>query len=338
MGIDKENVRFVIHLSPAPSLENYYQEIGRAGRDGEKSYAFLLWNEQELLNLDDVFYNQTPSKSEFLKVISYLYSTFMIAENELPENIFELNISKIQNFTKISQAKIRNVLNFLHNQELIYLNTSKNLSTLELKFEVSDLENLQRKDSYFIELLLRCVDGLSTHRVQFSEANTCKKLGVGAQELKERLKEIHQKGYIDYLDGSLDSIKFLKPREDRTFSGKWWNLFEQIQKNKLQKWEEMKFYTRNHDCCKMKLILTYFGEKEPKNCGNCYVCTAKNPKTNAISAERQILDILQQKPATLDDLNAILLEFSREKIQEVLIFLLDLGKIRMLDFRTYTIR
>ena len=86
--------------------------------------------------------------------------------------------------------------------------------------------------------------------------NTCKKLGVGAQELKERLKEIHQKGYIDYLDGSLDSIKFLKPREDRTFSGKWWNLFEQIQKNKLQKWEEMKFYTRNHDCCKMKLILT----------------------------------------------------------------------------------
>ena len=100
----------------------------------------------------------------------------------------------------------------------------------------------------------------------------------------------------------------------------------------------MKFYTRNHDCCKMKLILTYFGEKEPKNCGNCYVCTAKNPKTNPISVERQILDILQQKPATLDDLNAILLEFSREKIQEVLIFLLDLGKIRMLDFRTYTIR
>ena len=88
----------------------------------------------------------------------------------------------------------------------------------------------------------------------------------------------------------------------------------------------------------MKLMRTYVGEKGPKNGGNCYVCTAKNPKTNPISVERQILDILQQKPATLDDLNAILLEYSREKIQEVLIFLLDLGKIRMLDFRTYTIR
>jgi ATP-dependent DNA helicase RecQ len=76
----------------------------------------------------------------------------MIGENELPEQIFELSISKIQEFTKISQAKIKNVLNFLHNQELIYLNTSKNLSTLELKFEVYDLENLPKKDSYFIEL------------------------------------------------------------------------------------------------------------------------------------------------------------------------------------------
>jgi ATP-dependent DNA helicase RecQ len=111
MGIDKENVRFVIHFSPPASLENYYQEIGRAGRDGEKSYAFLLWNEQELKNLDDVFQNQTPNKTEFLKTISYLYSKFMIAENELPEQIFEVNISKIQEFTKISKAKIINILN-----------------------------------------------------------------------------------------------------------------------------------------------------------------------------------------------------------------------------------
>lgn len=337
MGIDKDNVRFVLHFSPSASLENYYQEIGRAGRDGEKSYAFLLWNEQELANLDDIFYNQTPNKAEFLKVISYLYSTFMIAENELPEQIFEINISKIQNFTKISQAKIKNVLNFLHNQELIYLNTSKNLSTLELKFEVRDLENLPKKDSYFIELLLRTIDGLSSYKTHFSEANVCKKLGVENQELKERLKEINQKGFVEYLDGSLDSVKFLKPREDRTFQGKWWNLFEQIQKNKLQKWEEMKFYTRNNEYCKMRLILTYFGEKDSKNCGNCYVCTEKNSKQNQNNIEFQILEVLKKNPATLDDLSIILHYHQREKLQDQLIFLLELGKIRMLDFRTYMI-
>lgn len=338
MGIDKENVRFVVHFSPPASLENYYQEIGRAGRDGEESFAFLLWSEQELLNLDEIFQNQTPSKSEFLRVISYLYSKFMVAENELPEQVFEINVSKIHDFTKISYPKIKNVLNFLHHQEIIYLNMVKNLSTLELKFNASDLENLPKKDGYFIELLLRSVDGLSSHKAQFSETFICKKLGVESKELKERLKEIHQKGFVDYLDGSLDSIRFLKPREDRTFSGKWWNLFEQIQKNKLQKWEEMKFYARNKDFCKMKLILTYFGEKNPKNCGNCYVCTEKNPTQKQQSVEKQILEALKRRAATLDELAIMLHYHQKDKLQDHLVFLLELGKIRMLDFRTYMLK
>lgn len=338
MGIDKDNVRFVIHFSPSASIENYYQEIGRAGRDGEESYAFLLWNEQELTNLDDIFINQTPNKAEFLKITSYLYSKFMVAENELPENIFEINISKIQEFTKISQAKIKNVLNFFHNQEIIYLNTAKSLSTLEMKFAVSDLENLPKKDSYFIELLLRTIDGLSSHRAHFSEANVCKKLGVETHELKERLKEIHHKGFVDYLDGNANTIRFLKPREDRTFSGKWWNLFEQIQKNKLQKWEEMKFYTRNNEVCKMKLILLYFGEKEAENCGNCYVCSSNNPNKSELSLEKQILKVLLKNPSTLDDLCVILHNHQREILQENLIFLLDIGEIKMLDFRTYMVK
>ena len=338
MGIDKDNVRFVIHFSPPSSLENYYQEIGRAGRDGEKSYAFLLWNEQELSNLDEIFKNQIPNKTEFLKIVSYLYSKFMVAENELPEQIFEINIPKIQDFTKISQAKIRNVLQFLHHQEIIYLNTMKSLSTLELKFEVNDLENLPKKDSYFIELLLRSLDGLSTHRTHFSEVNTSKKIGIDRAVLRERLREIQQKGFIDYLDGTANSIRFLKPREDRTFSGKWWNLFEQIQKNKLQKWEEMKFYTKNNDACKMKLILLYFGEKEAKNCGNCYVCTSKKMFSNPVSLEKQILEVLAKRPATLDDLCLVLHHHQRDVLQENLIFLLDIGKIKMWDFRTYMIK
>lgn len=338
MGIDKDNVRFVIHLSPSASLENYYQEIGRAGRDGALSYAFLLWNEQELMNLDDVLKNSTPNKNEFLKIVSYLYSKFMIAENELPEQVFELHISKIQEFTKISQAKIQNVLNFLHNQELVYIKTSKSLSTLELKFEVADLESLPKKDSYFIEFLLRNIDGLSTHKAHFSEAALCKKLGVESKELKERLREIHQKNFVDYLDGSLHSIRFLNQREDRAIQGKWWNLFEQIQKNKLLKWEEMKFYTRNSEFCKMKLILSYFGEKNPKNCGNCYVCTDKKPLQQKKDLESQILYYLNEKPSTLDDLAVLMKYHQKEKLQNQLIFLLELGKIKMLDFRTYTIK
>lgn len=264
MGIDKDNVRFVIHYSPAASLENYYQEIGRSGRDGKESFAFMLWNKQELLNFDQILKNQIPNKAEFLKIISYLYSIFQVAEFELPEKTFQLNITGIQNFTKLSKAKINNVLNFLHNQEIVYYNDNKSLSSLELFIKSDEIDQLPQKDAYFIELLFRTISGLTTHKVMFSEQQVSNKINVSTPLIKERLKELQQKNYLEYIDGALSSIKFLKPRDERAVHSTYWKLFEHIQRNKIQKWEEMKFYTENNSYCKMKLILAYFGEKNSK--------------------------------------------------------------------------
>ena len=337
MGIDKDQVRFVIHFSPAQSIENYYQEIGRAGRDGLESYAYLLWNEQELTNFDQMLRNQIPSKAEFLKIISYLYSTFQIAENDLPENIFQLHIQKIQNFTKTSLAKIRNVLNFLHNQEFIFFNSNQSLSSLELKMAPEELELLSQNDSYFIELLLRTFSGFTTHKIMFSEKTLSNKINSDPHLIKERLKELQRKGYLEYIDGALSSIKFLKPREDRHFNGKYWNLFEQIQKNKLQKWEEMKFFVQDSDFCKMKLILSYFGEKNVKNCGQCSVCEKQKESVFGRNISAEILQVLQHKPSNVEEIAIKLNYYEKENILENLIFLLDSGQVKMLNFRTYMI-
>ncbi|WP_027379957.1 RecQ family ATP-dependent DNA helicase [Chryseobacterium daeguense] len=337
MGIDKDNVRFVIHYSPSPSIENYYQEIGRSGRDGKDSFAFLLWDKQELSNFDQILKNQIPSKTEFLKIITYLYSIFQVAEFELPEKVFELNINGIQNFTKLSIAKIKNVLGFLHNQEIIYFNDNKSLSSLQLLMQADEIDQLPQKDAYFLELMLRTVSGITTHKVMFSEQQVSNKIGVSVLLIKERLKELQQKGYVEYIDGALSSVKFLKPRDERVNNSVYWKLFEHIQKNKIQKWEEMKFYTEDQQYCKMKLILAYFGEKNSKNCGQCSVCEKNKQSIFGKNISNQIINLLAKKPSTIEELSVQMSYHSKENILENLIFLLDSGKIKMLNFRTYAL-
>ncbi len=337
MGIDKDNVRFVIHFSPSSSLENYYQEIGRAGRDGHDSFAFLLWNKQEIQNFDQILKNQTPNKSEFQKIITYLYSIFQIAEYEMPEKIFQLNINGIQNFTKLSIAKIKNVLNFLHNQEIIYFNDNKSLSSVELLINADEIDQLTHKDAHFIELLLRTISGITAHKVMFSEQQVSAKIGVGIPLIKERLKELQQKNYLEYVDGALSSVKFLKPRDERAVNGAYWKLFEHIQRNKIQKWEEMKFYLEDKDYCKMRLILSYFGEKNSKNCGQCSVCERNKQSIFGKNISSEIISLLSKKPSTIEELSVQLSYHPKENILENLIFLLDSGKVKMLNFRTYTL-
>ena len=333
MGIDKDNVRFVIHFSPSSTLENYYQEIGRAGRNGQEAIVLLLWNEQELTNIDDIFKNQIPNKTEYQKILIYLYSIFQIADSDLPERTFQLDINRIKNLTSLSLAKIKNILTFLNNQELIYYKSSVSASTLQSFINSEDLEQLPPSDAYFMELLFRNLPGLAIQKVHFSDMAFCKKNGFDLVNFKERLKQMQKSGHLEYLDGSQHSIKFLKPRNDRHLSGGYWTLFNHIQKNKLKKWEENKFFIKDQDFCKMKLILSYFGERDAENCGKCSVCRKKANTKKTLSTD--IFEQLARRPMALEEVAANLTFHSKEKISETLIFLLDIGKVKMLNYKTY---
>ena len=299
MGIDKANVKTVIHIQLPDNIENYYQESGRAGRNGEKAFAVLLTSPSDALQAENQFLSNLPDKAFLNSVYIKLCNYFQIAYGEGINEQFAFNLNHFCLKYNFPTLKTYNAIQFLDRQGIISLSQEFS-EKIKLQFLISSKEvlryiSLNPNDEEIILTILRAYPGIYEMQTAFNLDFIAKKSNQTTIEVRAVLQKLKEKNIIEYQAKNNDaSILFNEIREDeRTINrvAKYLERQNQLKKSQLQ---SVLHYINEKQTCKNRLILDYFGEKSATDCGICSYCISKKKKVkNTNSLASTILSLLQ---------------------------------------------
>ena len=310
MGIDKANVKTVIHIQLPENLENYYQEAGRAGRNGEKAFAVLLTSPSDIIQAQSQFLNILPDKKFLNLMYVKLCNYFQIAYGEGINEQYTFNLNHFCLKYSFPTVKTYNAMQFLDRQGI--LNLSQEFSEkITLQFlipskEVIRYTSLNPNDEEIILAILRTYPGIYEMQTAFNLQLIAKKSNHKESEIQAVLHKLKEKEIIEYHSKNNDStLIFNEVREDeRTISrvSKYLENQNQLKKEQLQ---SVLNYIAEKKVCKSKLILSYFGEKAAFDCGICSFCiTKKKKKIDSTSLSAAIISLLELEDLTSRDIQS----------------------------------
>lgn len=329
MGIDKANVQNIFHLSIPESVESYYQEVGRAGRDGNESKAFLFYNVADIESNLQQFEKKIPSKAEFSRIISMLYNEFSVGTNEYREETFGFELDVFLKKYKIEKAKFSSVLHFLHQSGIVFFNSLSKNSSVQILTQTT--ENQFKKEKLFavMDYFSRLENSQKTP-VSIDEYLLSKQLGIRTSKLKEILNLLHKQGMIDYHQKSYATIQFLLPRSTNFMVNNKpiWTIYQEIQQMLYQRVLDINYFVQKKNICRNQLILGYFGEISQKKCGKCDVCFKQNLPVSTKSLKNEIISCVAKESVSLQFILNKLNHCSKEKIIESIEELIQQKKIK----------
>ncbi len=342
MGIDKANVKTVIHIQLPDNIENYYQESGRAGRNGEKAFAILLTSPSDTLQAENQFLSNLPDKAFLNSIYIKLCNYFQIAYGEGINEQFAFNLNHFCLKYNFPTLKTYNAIQFLDRQGIISLSQEFS-EKIKLQFLIPSKEvlryiSLNPNDEEIMLTMLRAYPGIYEMQTAFNLDFIAKKSNHTSIEVQAVLQKLKEKNIIEYQAKNNDaSLLFNEIREDERTINRVVKYLERQNQLKKEQLQSVIHYINEKQICKNRLVLDYFGEKTATDCGICSYCIGKKKKVkNTSSLAATILSVLQTEELNSREIQERI-QTDTETVIEILQQLLEQEQIVIKANNKYTI-
>lgn len=333
MGINKEDVSLVIHPTPPPSPEYYYQEAGRAGRNNKGAYAVLLYtpNEDERY-IESMLEREFPPRNDVKTIYDMLGNYFQLGIESGEGAIYEFDIYDFCKQFKVPSSLVTASLNLLRISEYIeYLENHNKPSLLKIVASRNDLYSLfsetERIYDDVIEHLLRNYPGLFSEYAVIEESSICRALGLSPNSLALILSNLRAWHVIDYIPGKRSNFiyyiqqrvpsKRLRLRSD-IYTTKYHAAHKRV--------ESMIEYMQCEDSCRAQILMKYFGMPNPLPCGHCDYCLSHPSGELTYRKIDQLEEWLREHPTcSIEQISSALPHLSPKQLSEALQYLIDEG-------------
>jgi ATP-dependent DNA helicase RecQ len=343
MGIDKADVQSVIHHNLPESLESYYQEAGRGGRNGERAYAVILINSADELDSKNKYLNSLPDIKYLKNVYKRLCNYFQISYGEGVDSVHNFNFKLFCSTYKLPSLLTYNALKTLDRTSIISLEERfKNSAFIKILIKNSALfEYLEKhpKKALIMKVILRAHEGVFDHLTEISIQDIIKKTKLNEVEVSATLDSLNKAEIIAFESSKTDAkITFIEPREDDKTIHRISKIIKQQHALKKTQLQSVFDYVKNDGICKSHKLLSYFEETDSLVCGICSSCL-ESLKNNSFTEKdaQSVLSLLRNNDLSSRKIE-VLTTFDSHKLITILSDLMERDLIEISDKNTYKLK